>query len=54
MKTKVILEGQNKYAKQNNKEFEKVYMRAMLIALLEDKKITKAQYDKCKRRLKIT
>lgn len=53
MKTKVILEGQNKYAKQKNKEFEKAYMRAMLIALLEDKKITKAQYDECKRRLKI-
>ncbi len=54
MKTKVILEGQNKYAKQDNKEFEKVYMRAMLIALFENKKITKAQYDECKRRLKIT
>lgn len=53
MKTKVILESQNKYAKQENKEFEKQYMRAILIALLEDKKISKAQYDACKRRLKI-
>lgn len=53
MKTKVIMEGQNKYANQENKEFEKVYMRAMLIALLENKKISKAQYDECKRRLKI-
>lgn len=55
MKTKVILEGQNEYAKQQeNKEFEKQYMRAVLIALLEDKKISKSQYDECKRRLKIT
>lgn len=54
MKTKVILEGQNEYAKQENKEFEKQYMRAVLIALLEDKKISKTQYDECKRRLKIT
>lgn len=53
MKTKVILESQNKYAKQLNKEFEKEYMRAMLIALLEDKKISKAQYDECKRRLRM-
>ena len=53
MKTKVILERQNEYAKQDNKGFEKAYMRAMLIALLEDKKITKAQYDACKRYLKI-
>lgn len=53
MKTKVILESQNEYAKQENKEFEKEYMRAMLIALLEDKKISKAQYDECKKRLKI-
>ena len=54
MKTKVILESQNEYAKQENKEFKKVYIKAMLIALLEDKKINKAQYDECKRRLKIT
>ncbi|MDE6862997.1 MAG: hypothetical protein K2J41_01260 [Eubacterium sp.] len=54
MKTKVILESQNESAKQDNKEFEKMYMQAMLIALLEDKKISKAQYDACKRRLKIT
>lgn len=47
------MEGQNEYAKQENKEFEKQYMRAVLIALLEDKKISKAQYDACKRRLKI-
>lgn len=53
MKTKVILESQNEYAKQENKEFEKVYMKAVLMALLEDKKICKAQYDECKRRLKI-
>ena len=53
MKTKVILESQNKYAKQENKKFEKAYMRAMLIALLEDKKISKSQYDECKRRMKI-
>lgn len=53
MKTKVILESQNEYAKQENKEFEKAYMRAILIALLEDKKISKAQYDACKKRLKI-
>lgn len=53
MKTKVILEGQNEYAKQENKEFEKQYMRAVLIALLEDKKISKTQYDECKRLLKI-
>lgn len=53
MKTKVILEGQNEFVKQENKEFEKVYMRAMLIALFEDKKISKVQYDECKRRLKI-
>lgn len=53
MKTKVILESQNEYAKQENEEFEKQYMRAVLIALLEDKKISKSQYDECKRRLKI-
>ena len=53
MKTKVILESQNNYAKQENKDFEAQYMRAMLIALLEDKKITQAQYEECKRRLKI-
>lgn len=53
MKTKVILESQNEYAKQENKEFEKVYIKAVLMALLEDKKISKAQYDECKRRLKI-
>lgn len=53
MKTKVILESQNEYARQENKEFEKEYMKAMLIALLEDKKISKIQYDACKKRLKI-
>lgn len=53
MRTKVIVECQNEYAKHENKEFEKQYMRAMLIALLEDKKISKAQYDECKRRLTI-
>lgn len=53
MKTKVILENQNKYAKQENKKFEKAYMRAMLISLHEDKKISKSQYDECKRRMKI-
>lgn len=53
MKTKVILEGQNDYAKQSNKDFESQYMRAVLIALLTDNKISKAQYDECKRRLKI-
>ena len=53
MRTKVIMESQNEYAKQENKEFEKQYMRAMLISLLEDKKISRAQYDECKRRLKI-
>lgn len=53
MKTKVILESQNEYAKQSNKEFEKEYMRAMLIALLEDKKISRTQYDECRKRLKI-
>lgn len=53
MKTKVIPESQNDYAKQENKDFETQYMRAMLIALLENKKITKAQYEECKRRLKI-
>lgn len=53
MNTKIILESQNEYAKQKNKNFEKEYMRAMLIALLDDKKISKAQYDACKKRLKI-
>ena len=53
MKTKVILESQNDYAKQENKDFETQYMRAMLIALLEDKKISKAQYEECKRKLKL-
>ncbi|MCM1286275.1 MAG: hypothetical protein NC213_07955 [Acetobacter sp.] len=53
MKTKVILESQNEYAKQENKEFEKQYIIAVLIALLEDKKISRAQYDECKRRLKM-
>ena len=53
MKTKVILEGQNDYAKQENKDFETQYMRAILIALLENKKITKAQYEECKRKLKL-
>lgn len=53
MKTKIILECQNEYAKQENKEFEKEYMKAMLIALLEDKKISKTEYDACKKRLKI-
>lgn len=53
MRTKVIVESQNEYAKQENKEFEKQYMRAILIALLEDKKISRAQHDECKRRLKI-
>lgn len=54
MKTKAILDVQHEYAKQENNEFEKEYMRAMLIALLEDNKISKAQYDECKRRLRIT
>lgn len=53
MKTKVILESHNEYAKEENKKFEKVYMRAMLLALLEEKKIDKAEYDECKNRLKI-
>lgn len=53
MKTKVILEKQNEYAKQENKEFEKQYNRAILLALLDDKKISKEQYDECKRRLMI-
>ena len=53
MKTKVILESQNDYAKKENKDFETLYMRARLIALLEDKKITKAQYEECKRKLKL-
>ena len=53
MKTKVVLESQNDYAKQKNKNFEAQYMRTMLIALLEDKKITKAQYEECKRKLKL-
>lgn len=53
MKTKVILESQNEYAKQENQAFEKAYMRAMLLALLEDKKISKAQYEACKQQLKI-
>lgn len=53
MKTKVISDSQNEYAKQENKEFEKLYMKAILIALLEDKKICREQYDECKRRLKI-
>ncbi len=54
MKTKVILEIQNDYTKENNKDFEKLYMKAMLLALLEDKKISRVQYDECKIRLKIT
>ena len=53
MKTKFILESQNDYAKQENKDFEIQYTRAMLIALLEDKKITKTQYEECKRKLKL-
>lgn len=53
MKTKVILESHNECAKQENKEFEKTYMRSMLIALLEDKKISKAQYDECKKKLRL-
>lgn len=53
MKTKVVLESQNDNAKQKNKDFEVQYMRAMLIALLEDKKITQAQYEECKKRLEI-
>lgn len=53
MKTKVISDSKNEYAKQENKEFEKLYMKAILIALLEDKKICREQYDECKRRLKI-
>lgn len=53
MKTEVILEKQSDFAKQENKEFENAYMKAMLLALLEDKKINNAQYDECKRRLKI-
>ena len=53
MKTKFILGSQNDYAKQENKDFETLYMRAMLIALLEDKKITKTQYEECKRKLKL-
>ena len=53
MKTKVIMESQNDYAGQENKNFERQYMKAMLLALLEDKKINRVQYDECKRRLKI-
>ena len=53
MKTKIIFENQNDYAKDKNKEFEGQYMKAILLALLEDRKINQAQYDECKRRLKI-
>lgn len=53
MKTKIILESQNEYAKQENKDFGKEHMKAMLIALLDDKKINRAQYEECKKRLKI-
>ena len=53
MKTKIILESQNEYAKQENKKFEKEYMKAILLALLEDKKINRTQYEECKKRLKI-
>lgn len=53
MKTKVILEAQNDYAKQTNHEFDKEYMKGILLALLEKEKISQAQYDECKRRLKI-
>lgn len=53
MKTKVIMEGQNDYAKQKNKNFEMQYMKAMLLALLESKKISPAQYEKCRERLGI-
>ncbi len=53
MKTKVILEAQNDYAKQANEEFDKEYMKGILLALLENEKISRAQYDECKRRLKI-
>lgn len=53
MKTKVILESQSDYAEQENKKFEKEYIKAMLIALLQAGKINQSQYDECKRRLKI-
>lgn len=38
MKTKVILEAQNDYAKQTNHEFDKEYMKGILLALLENEK----------------
>lgn len=53
MKTKIIFENQNDCAKDKSKEFEGQYMKAILLALLEGGKINQAQYDECKRRLKI-
>ncbi len=53
MKTKIILNGENENARQSSKEFEKQYMRAVLLSLYENKMINDRQYEECKRRLKI-
>lgn len=53
MKTKIILNGENENARQSNKEFEKQYMRAVLLSLYENKMLNDRQYEECKRRLKI-
>lgn len=53
MKTKIILNGENENARRSNKEFEKQYMRAVLLSLYENKMINDQQYEECKRRLKI-
>jgi hypothetical protein len=53
MKTKFILESQSNYAKRENKEFDKLLMKSILLALFDEKKISRAQYEECKNRLKI-
>lgn len=53
MKTKVLLNEENKNARQPNKEFEKQYINAALLSLYKAEIITFKQYEECKRRLKI-
>lgn len=62
MKTKVILKGKTNCEKQDNKnnkhdendeDFKKIFMKSILLSLLEDKKINQTQYEECKKRLDI-
>lgn len=62
MKTKVVLKSKTNCEKQDNKnnkddkndeDFKKLFMKSVLLSLLEDKKINQTQYEECKKRLDI-